>query len=221
MHRMVCVRFLPLVLLVACARMGPGTSQPPAVAAAPAPSGAPPAAQVAATPAAQPVPASAAPAAPVAQAAGETVAPPSAPKSTTKAKPSSTRLAEKAKTPAKEERAAPPEAPPAAQQPPPPPALDLAGLENRLRNTNAIGVFTKLSLKNNVDDLLMAFRAFYNGTLRTTLADLRQRYDGLVMKVLTLVQNGDPTLAQAIAGSRDAIWGILSDRQKFQQFSLK
>src|SRR5260221_12018223 len=42
-------------------------------------------------------------------------------------------------------------APPA---PPPPPALNLASLEQRLRDTHAIGVFTKLSLKNQVDDLL-------------------------------------------------------------------
>ena len=35
------------------------------------------------------------------------------------------------------------------------------------------------------------------------------------MKVLALVQDTDPALASAIVGSREAIWGILSDPVKF------
>lgn len=42
-------------------------------------------------------------------------------------------------------------------------ALNLATLEQRLRDTRAIGVFTKLSLKNQGDDLLREFRALYRG----------------------------------------------------------
>lgn len=95
--------------------------------------------------------------------------------------------------------------------------MDLASLEQRLRDTHAIGVFTKLSLKNQVDDLLDSFRAYYGGRSNTTLAALRQRYDLLLMKVLTVVQDGDPPLATAIAASRNALWGILADREKFQK----
>jgi hypothetical protein len=96
-------------------------------------------------------------------------------------------------------------------------ALDLASLEQRLRDTHAIGVFTKLSLKNQVDDLLDEFRAFHKGQTKTSLAELRQRYDLLLLKVLTLLQDSDPPLASAIAASREAIWGILTDREKFQK----
>jgi hypothetical protein len=39
----------------------------------------------------------------------------------------------------------------------------------------------------------------------------------LLMKVLSLLQDGDPSLAKAISGSREAIWGILSDPQKFSK----
>jgi len=117
-------------------------------------------------------------------------------------------------------------APPAMQQPrttevPPPVArtpqtpLDVAGLTARLRDTNAIGVFTKLALKNQVDDLLMQFRAHHQGGQRSGVASLRQPYDMLVLKVLSVVQDKDPSLALAIAGSREAIWGILADPQKF------
>jgi hypothetical protein len=95
------------------------------------------------------------------------------------------------------------------------PPLDLTSLETRLKDTEAIGVMTKIALKNQVDDLLNQFRAFYAGTLKTTLAELRRPYDLLVLKVLSLLQDRDPALAAAIAASREAIWGILSDPKKF------
>lgn len=93
--------------------------------------------------------------------------------------------------------------------------LDLTSLKQRLRDTHAIGVFTKLSLKNQVDDLLDQFRAFYRGELKTSLAELRQRYDLLLLKVLTLLQDSDASLAVAISSSREALWNILSDPEKF------
>jgi hypothetical protein len=101
--------------------------------------------------------------------------------------------------------------------PPATPALDLKTLEQRLRETRAIGSFTKLSLKNQVDDLLDDFRAYYSGKLKTQLSALRQRYDLLMMKVLSLLQDSDTALAAAISSSREGIWGILKDPVKFQQ----
>jgi hypothetical protein len=119
---------------------------------------------------------------------------------------------------APEKLATPAPAPVAAAapvEPPTSPELDLAGLEQRLRETPAIGVFTKLSLKNQVDDLLDQFRGFYRGEIKVPLADLRQRYELLLLKVLTLLQDADRPLADSIASSREAIWGILADPQKF------
>lgn len=84
-----------------------------------------------------------------------------------------------------------------------------------MRDTSAIGVLTKLSLKNQVDDLLQQFRAFHGGQTPPTRGDLRQRYELLLMKVLGLLQNGDPSLAAAISASREAIWDVLIDPQKF------
>jgi hypothetical protein len=135
--------------------------------------------------------------------------------------------------------ATPPNAPPAARSPPkatpsapeaspapkPPvaaapaapasPPLDLAGLEQRLRDTNAIGVFTKLSLKNQVNDLLDEFREFHDGKINVPLADLRQQYEQLLLKVVTLLQDADAPLARAVSSSREAIWGILVDPKTF------
>ena len=99
------------------------------------------------------------------------------------------------------------------------PTLDLTSLEQRLKDTDAIGVLTKIALKNQVDDLLDRFRAYYQGKLKTTLAELRRPYDLLVLKVLSLLQDSDPSLASAIVASREAIWGILADRAKFATVS--
>ena len=96
-----------------------------------------------------------------------------------------------------------------------PAPLDLASLEQRLRDTKAIGVFTKLSLKNQVDDLLTQFRAFHQGRAGAVLTELRDRYNLLLLKVLSLLQGSDPVLAQAVASSREAIWGLLADPVKF------
>ncbi len=100
-------------------------------------------------------------------------------------------------------------------RPPSTPPLDLKALETRLKETNAIGVYTKLTLKNQVDDLLDAFRAYYKGQAKSTLAELRRAFDLLVLKVIALLQDADPPLASQIAASREAIWGILSDPVKF------
>jgi hypothetical protein len=95
--------------------------------------------------------------------------------------------------------------------------LDLKVLEEQIKGTKAIGVMTKLSLKNQVDDLVEQFRAYYQGRVKTTLADLRRPYELLLMKVLAVLQDGDPALAKAINASREAIWGILADRDKFSR----
>jgi len=109
-------------------------------------------------------------------------------------------------------------APVAAKQATPP--LDLKSLEARLRETSAVGVFTKISLKNQVDDLLNQFRAYHQRQTTTTLAALRQSYNLLMLKVLTLLQDSDPSLARDIVASREAIWSILADRKKFTESNL-
>jgi hypothetical protein len=93
--------------------------------------------------------------------------------------------------------------------------LDLIALEKQLKATKAIGVFSKIALKNQVDDLMKKFREHYQGKGKTTMADLRQAYDLLMMKVLSMVQDNDKSLAAAIVSSRAAIWELLADPVKF------
>ena len=142
-------------------------------------------------------------------------APPAAapPPSTPKAAPAPKTLPA---SPPKTAAAAPKPATPPAPAPPP---LDLKSLEQRLKDTDAIGVLTKLSLKNQVDDLVGQFRQYHAGKRPPTLAELRQPFELLLMKVLSLLQDKDTSLAHDINASRDAIWGVLSDRDKLAQFT--
>jgi hypothetical protein len=100
-----------------------------------------------------------------------------------------------------------------------PATLDLKSLEQRLRDTKAIGVFTKLSLKIQVDDLLADMKAFHGGRSLPPLPELRQSYESLLLKVVTVLQNGDPQLASAVSASRDSIWTLLSDPKKFSEIT--
>src|SRR6185503_5960463 len=92
--------------------------------------------------------------------------------------------------------------------------LDLDALKARLKATKAIGVFTKISLKNKVDDLVKQFTEHYQGK-EPPLAQLRLSYDLLMMKVLSLLQDKDQPLASEVVSSREAIWALLADEKTF------
>jgi len=113
------------------------------------------------------------------------------------------------------EGAAPAQPAPQATAPEVTPALDLPTLEERLKSTSAIGLFTKLSIKNQVDDLIAQFKAFHAGRPTPTLRQLRERFELLLLKVVTLLQDDDPALASAVSASRAALWAVLSDPKKF------
>jgi hypothetical protein len=105
---------------------------------------------------------------------------------------------------------------PVASQPAAVP-LDFTSLGTQLRQTKAIGVLTKLAVKNQVDDLVEKFRAYHRQQGTATLPELRRSYDMLFLKVLSLLQDSDPPLARDIVESRAAIWDILADAKKFTE----
>jgi len=222
-----CAAILCCIFGAGCATVEPTVVAP-----------APPAESVATTapaPAAIPVPPVAAvePPAPVAAAPSPPASPkaasspkpapapaPAKPPATTAATPTPVRPATAPPVAAPKTAAAKPEVPKVAAAKPAAAPLDLAALEVRLRETKAIGVMTKLSLKNQVDDLLDKFRAYYKRQAKTSLAELRRPYDMLLLKVLSLLQDSDPPLARDIVASREAIWGILADPEKFNEAKL-
>ena len=50
------------------------------------------------------------------------------------------------------------------------------------------------------------------------MTELRQSYDLLMMKVLSLLQDHDQRLATEIVSSREQIWAVLADRKKFAAY---
>ena len=205
-HRAIVAALLTALLAAGCAgvKQSATPSAPAVTPVAPTAPATPEAAGGSPT-AAEPVaPAATAPpsqAAAVPSARDQTSAKPAAPEAKASARPAAAAPPSVKAAPAPVAKAAAP--------------LDLKALETELKETKAIGVMTKLSIKNQVDDLLSQFRAFYQGKLKITLAELRRPFDLLVLKLLSLLQDSDPTLAAAIVASREAIWGILSDRTKF------
>ena len=194
--------FLLVVVIAGCTAAPPPPAPEPAapkVARAPVPAAAP-----------EPAPAPPPPAAPQkAEVPSNVPASPPPVSSTPKAPP-----ATKAPAPAKTEAPAAVATRPAAAAP-----LDLRSLEQRLKDTGAIGVLTKLSLKNQVDDLVGRFKAFHGGQRPPTLGDLRPAFELMLMKVLSLLQDKDAALARDINASREAIWGVLADHDKFAKYT--
>lgn len=76
-------------------------------------------------------------------------------------------------------------------------------------------MFTKISLKNQVDDLLDQFQEFHDGRSAGLLPRLRERFDLLLLKVLSLLQDRDSSLAREIAASREGLWTRLVDPRSF------
>jgi len=165
---------------------------------------APPSKPSASAPAAEP----AAPATPPAK-----PAPPTATAKPAPTKPATPAPTAKPATPPAQAAAKPTTTAPRATSPNP--TLDLTALKEQLKSTKAIGLMTKLTLKNQVDDLLDGFRDLYAGKGKSTMPQLRQSYDMLMMKVLSLLQDKDQKLASDIVASREVIWGLLADPKKF------
>ncbi len=91
--------------------------------------------------------------------------------------------------------------------------MDLVELEKRVRATPAISVFQKLELQKEVNELLARFRQVH--LARTSeISSLRQPYERLIASIQSRLGR-DPQLAGEIFASREAIWGVLTDRTKF------
>jgi hypothetical protein len=94
--------------------------------------------------------------------------------------------------------------------------FDINKLADRLRASSAIGVFTKLALRNEVDDLLDTFRRFHAGECNL-LAELRERFNLLLMKISSLLQDKDPKLSKDIFNAREVLWAKLVDPKEFSK----
>jgi len=93
--------------------------------------------------------------------------------------------------------------------------FSIANLVARIRETGAIGFFTKLALKNQIDDLLSEFREFHAEVGDIELSVLNDQFNLLLMKVITLLQDDDSKLFQDIVTAREFLWMNLADPEMF------
>ena len=91
--------------------------------------------------------------------------------------------------------------------------MDLHDLEKRVRATHAISVFQKVELQREVNELLAQFRQAHSGR-PSEISTLRRPYERLIASIESRLGR-DPQLAGEISASREAIWGVLTDRSKF------
>ena len=111
---------------------------------------------------------------------------------------------------------APEPAPEASATAPSPSDFEFATLEKRLRKTKALGFFTKLELKNQIDELMSQVRKYHRQEAQD-LTKIRDEFDLLVMKVMTLLQDEDAELAAEISKARGELWAILASAERFAE----
>ena len=99
--------------------------------------------------------------------------------------------------------------------------LDLEQLENGIKKTKAVGLMTKIKLKGEINDLLSKIEAYHAGSSPYALVQLREHFDLLYMKVVSLVQDKDTDLHLQLCVSLDLIWDSLEDPQQFKTLSSR
>ena len=90
-------------------------------------------------------------------------------------------------------------------------ASDLEALEDGLRETDAIGFTTKLSLKSRIETLIEKFRDFHAGEESDGVEVLEAEFSALMDHTLALVRSDDPALFQQISTARQELWATLRD----------
>jgi len=86
--------------------------------------------------------------------------------------------------------------------------FDMDVLIERLKKTDAIGMFSKLALRSDALDLMDMIKAYRKDMAKYSLKDLHARFNGLMLKVLALLDD-DPGLSRDISLARENIWKSL------------
>jgi hypothetical protein len=89
--------------------------------------------------------------------------------------------------------------------------IDLAALETKISNTDAIDFLDKIRLKSGIDSLTEAFGRYHKGESARDLGALRHRFEDFLYSTVAMLRAGDPSLARELALSREALWKILTD----------
>ena len=97
--------------------------------------------------------------------------------------------------------------------------IDLEGLINRLKKSRAVGMMTKIKLNGQINTLLDKFKVYHAGKSPYSIEQLREQFDLLYLKVVSLIQDKDTDLHKQLCFSWDLIWDQLHDPELFKKVS--
>jgi len=87
--------------------------------------------------------------------------------------------------------------------------VDFKVLKERLKDTDAIGFFTKLAIRNDIVDLMDKIKQYRKKSqLKAKMKEIRSSFDGLLLKIIALLE-GDPNLSRDLYVGRESIWESL------------
>lgn len=87
--------------------------------------------------------------------------------------------------------------------------VDFKLLKERLKNTDAIGFFTKLAIRNDIVDLMDKIKKYRKKSLlKIKMKEIRSSFDGLLLKIIALLRD-DPILSRDLYVGRESIWESL------------
>lgn len=87
--------------------------------------------------------------------------------------------------------------------------INLETLTERLKETPAIGVFTKLAIHSDIIDLKDEIKTYKRkSVLQSKIESVRAKFDGLLMKIIALLE-ADPDLSRDLYTARESIWKSL------------
>ena len=84
--------------------------------------------------------------------------------------------------------------------------FNLDTLITKLKETKALGVFTKLALKGDMEEIIAMANGYQRVAAFSELQSVRELFDGLVLKTITLLNDKDPNLAADMYQARDLVW---------------
>ena len=87
--------------------------------------------------------------------------------------------------------------------------VDFNALIERLKDTHAIGFFTKIAIRNDIIDLIGSIKKYRkHAVLRDKIQEIRASFDGLLLKIVALLED-DPDLSRDLYVGRESIWKSL------------
>ena len=95
--------------------------------------------------------------------------------------------------------------------------VDLKLLADMLAKTKAVGLFTKLSLKKDINNVLKRLNQFHDGKSNFTLEQLEEQYNLLLMKIAIHLQDNDLALHRHLCNAWLVIWEDLRDFDRFKE----